>query len=56
MNKYYSTLLEVAETCKVPIYFVRFEELTDEPYRVMLGVFSYILGVEEDCVKNSVLG
>jgi hypothetical protein len=40
----------------VPIYFIRYEELIDEPYQVMVGVFGYILGISKSQVEGSVVG
>ena len=40
----------------VPIYFVRYEELADDPLAVMQGVFSFILGIDEEHVSQSILG
>lgn len=56
MKRYYSSILEAIDDKKLPIYFVRYEELKDEPYRVMVGVFSFLLGIEEDQVCKSILG
>lgn len=44
------------EDAVVPIYFVRYEELVDDPLTVMSGVFSFILGIDEEQVAQSILG
>ena len=56
MKKYFSVLFDIVNSGSVPIYFVRFEELLQQPERVMTGVYSFVLGVEEAAVTDSILG
>jgi hypothetical protein len=39
----------------IPVYFVRFEDLVDEPYPTLIGLFSFILGVPESLITNTIL-
>ena len=50
LRQYFNVMLEETKNEKVPIYFVRFEELLEEPNKVLSGLFSFILGVEEDTI------
>ena len=40
----------------MPIYFVRYEELVDDPYETMVDVFSYILGISKESVNSTIIG
>lgn len=56
LKQYFKTTIEIAKNNEVPIYFVRYEELIDEPYKVMVGVYGYILGISHSQVEGSVVG
>jgi len=39
----------------IPVYFVRFEDLVDQPYPTLMGLFSFILGVPESLLTGTIL-
>lgn len=39
-------IMELVKKFQMPIYFIRYEELVEDPYQVLVGLFSFILGIE----------
>lgn len=44
LKLYFERISEAAS--KAPIYFIRYEELVEEPYKVLVELFSFILGIQ----------
>mmetsp|Transcript_39263 Transcript_39263/g.59930 ORF Transcript_39263/g.59930 Transcript_39263/m.59930 type:complete len:109 (+) Transcript_39263:883-1209(+) len=45
-RKFWKGLISIERTKTCPIYYLKYEELTKEPQRVLTEVFEFLLGVE----------
>ena len=46
INEYFKFYLDIAEKFKIPVHFVRYEDLVDDKYNVLIQLFKFILGVD----------